>query len=104
MHKQRREVGSLSELAAIVGPVQQRLALPPAAPDIARLARQLKLTHMTADCLPAFDLPSVLVGYPPPHVVPAVPLEPTAWIVGVYPSLSAPFQERLTGIDAEAVE
>ena len=29
------------------------------AADIARLARKLKLTHMTADCLPAFDLPSV---------------------------------------------
>ena len=43
------------------------------AADIARLARKLKLTHMTADCLPAFDLPSVLVGHSSPHVVQAVP-------------------------------
>src|SRR5450755_4086297 len=98
------EFSAFSQLATVVGPVQQRLSLAPATPDIARLARKLKLTHMTADCRPAFDLPSVLVGHSSPHVVPAVPLEPAAWIVGVYPSFPAPFRERLTGIDTEAVE
>jgi hypothetical protein len=48
--------GLLSQLAAVVGPVQRRLPLPSAAPDIAGLAGKLELTHMTADCLPAFDL------------------------------------------------
>jgi hypothetical protein len=100
----RKEAEFFSQLAAVVGPVEQRLPLPPAAPEIAGLARKLKLTHMTADCLPAFDLPSVLVGHSSPHVVPAVPLEPAAWIVGVYLSLPAPFGKRLTGIDVKVVE
>jgi hypothetical protein len=73
---------AFSQLATVIGPVQQRLPLPPAAPDIARLTRKLKLTHMTADCLPAFDLPSVLVGHSSPRVAPAVPLEPAAWTAG----------------------
>jgi hypothetical protein len=93
-----------SQLPAIVGPVQQRLPLPSAAPQITRLARKLKLPHVTADCFPAFDLPNVLVRHSSPHVVAAVPLEPAAWIVGVDPSFPAPFRQRLTGIDTEVVE
>jgi hypothetical protein len=40
--------------------------LPSAAPQITRLARELKLSDVTADCFPAFDLTSVLVGFRPP--------------------------------------
>ena len=51
----------LSQLPAVIGPVQQSLPLPSAAPQITGLARKLKLTHVTADGFPAFDLTSVLV-------------------------------------------
>ena|SRR4249920_2851004 len=93
-----------SQFSAVVGPMQERLALPPATPQIAGLARKLKLTDVTADCLPTFDLTTVFVGHSSPHVVAAVPLEPAARIVRMYPSLPAPFGERLTGFDAEVVE
>jgi hypothetical protein len=89
---------------AIVGPMQERLSLPSAARQITRLARKLKLSEVTADCFPAFDLPNVLVGHSSPHIVAAVPLEPATWIVRMYPSFPAPFRERLTGFDTEVVE
>jgi hypothetical protein len=47
--------------------MQERLPLPSAARQITRLARKLKLSDVTADCFPAFDLPSVLVGHSSPH-------------------------------------
>ena len=84
--------------------MQERLPLPSVAREITRLARKLKLADVTADCFPAFDLTSVFDGHSSPDVVAAVPLEPAAWIVRVYPSLPAPFRQRLTGIDTKVVE
>jgi hypothetical protein len=69
--------------------------LPSVARQITRLARKLKLEDVTPDCLPAFDLTSILDVRSPPHVVAAVPLEPAAWIVR-----TAPLRERLAGFDA----
>ena len=51
--------------------MHQHLPLPSAAPQITGLARKLKLTHVSANCFPVFDLPSVLVGHSSPHVVAA---------------------------------
>jgi hypothetical protein len=48
--------------STVVRPVQQGLALARAAPDITGLARAAKLRDMTADGLPAADLPLVLAG------------------------------------------
>jgi hypothetical protein len=102
-HKAReREV--FLQFPAVVGPMQERLPLPSAARQITRLARKLKLSDVTTDCFPAFDLPHVLVGHSSPHIVAAVPLEPATWIVRMYPSFPAPFRERLTGFDTEVVE
>ena len=56
-----------SNLAAVVGPMQQRLALPPAAGGVARLAMPLDLADMPADGLPALD-PALL---PPDRQRPA---------------------------------
>ena len=84
--------------------MQERLPLPFVARQITRLARKLKLTNVTADCPPAFDLTSVFDGRSSPHVVAAVPLEPAAWIVRMYPPLPPPFRQRLTGFNTEVVE
>ena len=84
--------------------MQEGLPLPSAAPQIAGLACKLKLMDVSADCFPAFDLAIVFVEHSSPHIVAAVPLEPAARIVRIYPPLPAPFGERLTGFDAEVVE
>jgi len=84
--------------------MQERLPLSPATPQIAGLACELKLTDVTADCLPPFDLTTVFIGHSSPQIVAAVPLEPAARIIRMYPSLPAPLGERLTGFDAEVVE
>ena len=84
--------------------MKQGLALARAAPDIAGLAGAAKLRRMAADGLPAPDLPLVFARHPPAPIVPAVPLEPAARIVWVYPSLGSPDAKRLAGVDAETVE
>ena len=53
------------DLAAVIGPVQQRLALPRPAGDIAGLAIALNLADVPADGFPAFDLPRILAGNSP---------------------------------------
>jgi hypothetical protein len=100
----KRERGVSLQLPAVVRPMQERLPLPSATRQITRLARKLELSDVTADCFPAFDLPNVLVGHSSSHIVAAVPLEPAAWIVRMYPSFPAPFRERLTGFNTEVVE
>src|SRR5262245_32101502 len=52
-----------SDFAAIVGPVQQPLALAWATKWIAGTAVLLDLCDVAADRLPAFDLPRVLVFF-----------------------------------------
>jgi hypothetical protein len=68
------------------------------------LAVPLDLPDVSAHRLPSPDLPPVLVGQAAAHVVAAVPLEPTARVVGVNPTLLAPHRQRLAGVDAEEVE
>src|SRR6185437_7631951 len=93
-----------SELPAVVGPMQQRLALTAPTGEVAAVTVTFDLADVPAHCFPALDLPPVLVGDPPAHVVAAVPLEPAARIVRMDPALGAPDGQRLTGIDAEIVE
>src|SRR6185312_6179297 len=92
------------DLAAIVSPVQQRLPLPPAAHQIARLAVFLYLTDMTPYGFPALYLTRVLLRHPAAQIVAAIPLEPAARVVRVKPALALPFRKRLAGINAEEVE
>src|SRR5580704_17462142 len=84
--------------------MQQRLALPRPAGDVARLAMPLHLADVTADGFPALDLARVLSRNAPSHVVAAIPLKPAARIVRVDPSLLAPDRQRLAGVDPEKVQ
>src|SRR3954462_6067089 len=92
------------DLAAIIRPMQQRLPLAFSAPDVAGLTVHLNLANMAPHGFPAFDLPCILAGEPAAHVVAAIPLEPAAWIVRMYPALLAPNRKRLAGVDAEVVQ
>src|SRR5581483_4709285 len=92
------------DLPAVVGPLQQRLALAPAAAEVAGIAVLLHLPQVPAHRLPAADLAAILLGHPAAHVVAAVPLEPAAGIVRMDPAFAAPFRERLARGDAEEVE
>src|SRR5262245_34892064 len=84
---------TLSDFSAVVGPVQQRLALALATGEIAGLAMLLHLAHVAADRLPASDLALVLLRHAAAHVVAAVPLEPAARIVAMDPALALPFRQ-----------
>src|SRR4051812_36942268 len=95
---------AISDLAAVIGPVQQRLPLPRAAGQVARLTVPLDLPDMPAYGLPSLDLPPVFGRHAAAHIVAAIPLEPAARIVGVQPSLAPPDRQRLAGVDAEEVE
>jgi hypothetical protein len=89
---------------AVIGPVQERLALARPAHRIARLAMSSDLRHVALDSLPASDLAGVLVGQPPAHVVAAIPLEPAARIVRMHPALPSPLRQGLAGVHAETVQ
>src|SRR5262245_31052128 len=91
-------------LPAVIGPVQQGLSLARPAAGIARLAMRSDLRDMTPDGLPSFDLAFVFVGHAATHIVSAIPLEPSARVIGVNPTLPAPLRERLAGIDAVIIE
>src|SRR5579863_4409233 len=94
----------VSNFPAVIRPVQQSLALPLAAGDVARLAVPLHLADMAADRLPASDLARVLAGNAAAHIVAAVPLEPAARIVAKNPAFAAPHRQRLAGIDPEIIQ
>ena len=94
----------LSKRSTVIRPVQQGLTLARAASSITRLAGAAKLADMAAYCLPAADLSLVLAEHATALVVAAVPLEPAARIVGMYPTLGPPDAERLAGIHTEPVE
>ena len=84
--------------------MQQRLALAAPAHEVAGLAMALDLRDVPADRFPPPDLAAVLGSDAAAHIVPAIPLEPAAWIVGMNPSLPAPDREWLTRIDAEKIQ
>src|SRR4051812_7788548 len=94
----------LSDLAAVISPMQERLPLPRAAGQVSRLAVPLDLPDMPADGFPSLDLPPVFGRHAAAHIVAAIPLEPAARIIGVKPSLATPDRERLAGVDAEEIE
>ena len=85
----RRAGVCVLDFPAVVGPVQQRLALAAAAEQVARLAVLLHLADVAADRLPALDLAAVLRRHAAAHVIAAVPLEPAARVVLVDPALLA---------------
>src|SRR5690242_11819147 len=95
--------GTISNPAAVVSPVQQRLPLARAAVGITWVAVLLHLRDVAANLLPAPDLAAIFLGQPAAHVVAAVPLKPAARVVLVDPALAPPRRKRLARIDAEVV-
>ena len=77
------------KLSGIISPVQQRLALPAPAVLVTGRAVLLDLGDMACHGQPAFDL-AFVVCTAPAHVVAAIPLEPTARIIGMDPAFGAP--------------
>src|ERR1700679_3118040 len=73
-------IATASNLAAVVRPMQQRLALARPAGMVAGVAIAFDLAGVGADRLPALDLPRV-VGDAAAKVIAAIPLEPAARVV-----------------------
>jgi hypothetical protein len=71
--------------------VQQRLALPATAIEIARFTMFLQLRDVTANGAPTRDLTQI-ISVAPPAIISAIPLEPTARIVRMDPTLAPPFR------------
>lgn len=92
-----------SQLAAVIGPVQQRLTLARAAGQITRVAGGSQLPDMTAHGPPAADLAFIIV-MPAAHEIAAIPLKPAARVVLMQPPLALPFRQRLAGMDAEIIQ
>ena len=90
--------------AAVVGPMQQSLALPRPAKNVATLAVTLDLPDVPAHRLPPLDLAQVLILHAAAQIIAAIPLEPAARVVGVNPTFLAPNGQRLARVDAEEVE
>jgi hypothetical protein len=82
----------LSNLTTVIGPVQERLPLSPAAEKVARFAVPPNLLHVPTHGFPPFDLAAVLFRHAPAQIIAAIPLEPAARVVGVNPTLGAPFR------------
>ena len=82
--------------------MQERLALPAPAIQIAALAMFLQLGDVSPDGAPSFDL-SQIVRMSPPGIVSAIPLEPAARIVGMNPAFVAPDFQRLRCVDPKTV-
>src|SRR5579872_1427229 len=93
----------VSDRAAVIRPVQQRLPLFPAALEVARLAVPANGRRMARDRPPPPDLPRI-VSRPSPHVVPAIPLEPAARILRADPAVAPPDGQGLGGVDTEVIE
>lgn len=53
---------------------------------------------------PSPDLPHVFKRNAASHVVPAIPLKPSPWVIRVNPSFFSPVRKRLTGIHSKIVE
>lgn len=92
------------QLAAVVSPMEQGLALARATGQVARLAVADDLPDVTPYGSPALNLAGILFGQSPADVISAIPLEPAAWVVGVDPAFLAPYRERLASIDSKIVE
>src|SRR5215203_1113776 len=92
-----------SDDPAVICPMQQGLALAWATVEVAPLACALDLAHMPTHRLPTADLPRI-IRHAPPAPIAAIPLEPAAGVVRMYPALGAPDREGLARINPEKVE
>ena len=70
--------------------MQQRLALPAPAIEIARFTVFLQLRHVAANGSPTRNLTQIILAAAS-AIISAIPLEPAAWIVGMNPTFTPPF-------------
>lgn len=82
-----------SYFAAIVGPVEQGLALSGSAIEVAGGAMFAELGDVSSHGSPAHDL-AMVVGASAAHVVAAIPLEPAARIFVPDPTFFPPVSQR----------
>ena len=92
-----------SNFSAVVGPVEQGLALLSPAGVVSMGTVLPQLGDVPRHGPPSPDLAPV-VGAAPAHVVAAVPLEPPPGVVGVDPPLFPPVGKRFRGVDPEEVQ
>ena len=83
--------------------MQKSLALALTTHHVAWFAMPPNLRNMPPHRLPAGDLPLILRRQAATHIVAAVPLKPTARVVGVNLALAPPDCQWLAGVDAEIV-
>src|SRR5687768_3162423 len=83
--------------------MQDRLPLPAAALQIARLTILPYRGDVARDGPPSPDLPRIVVAAPS-HVITAVPLKPPARILRSNPAVPAPGGKRLRRVDAEVIQ
>ena len=98
-----RSLRPLLDGAAIVGPMQESLALPTTAKEGSTRTVVSNLSDMAPHRFPAPDL-SLVVRTTTPHVIAAVPLEPAPRVFPVQPSLASPFGERQRGVHAKEIK
>ncbi len=82
--------------------MKQRLALPAPASQVATLTVFFQLSRVAANGTPTSDLAQVIF-MAAAKVISAIPLEPSARIVGMDPAFAPPFRERLRRIYAKII-
>jgi hypothetical protein len=70
--------------------MQQRLALPASASQIARFTVFLQLRHVPANSAPTTDLAQIVLAAAS-TIISAIPLEPAARVFGMNPTFAPPF-------------
>src|SRR5438270_9846483 len=80
----------ISDASAVVGPLQEGLALPPTTAQVTGLAILLDLADVPAHRPPPPNLSRVFDLNPAPEVIAAIPLKPTSRVIRVDPALRAP--------------
>ncbi len=93
----------LLDFAAVISPVQQGLALPRPAVQIALRTVLAYRGGVPRDRAPTFDLTGV-VAAAASHVISTVPLKPPARILRVNPAFAAPETKRLRRVDPEIIQ
>lgn len=93
-----------SNLAGVVSPVEQSLALFASAAEIAGMAIFLDLSNVAAHGFPTFDLPQVFFWSAATPVITAIPLKPTSRVLWVDPAFFLPIFKGHGGIDFEKIK
>ena len=90
--------------SAVVGPLEECLALSSSAGGVAFATVFAQLADVPFHCFPTCYLSFVLGREASSHKIAAIPLEPAARVVGINPSLFAPDGKRLACADFEIIK